>query len=388
MNTAKQVNVMIGLMFIMMIGGLLYFLWDDDRAEQATQVQGREMAERGGNLYSLNCRSCHGLQGTGIQERAGLPGLPLNLDANRPPELTGGALEARQKRFYDTIVCGRVGTVMPPWHVDQGGALNSFQIEQLVALITGDFSLEGWEHAVEQANHSDEFIPAKHLAEPVGIDDTEIQLDFAQGINPSTDTNPVFIRVGGHTLEDPYELFKVIEVDEETDIVTVERGTSATGTEAMEHEGGVEVFAGPIAPGTTITGDPEAQGFPPCGQRPAAPQNTGATGGGEAVALADGAKIDMGDNFFDAGGAQNPGFTIAAGTAASVTLTNTGTAIHNMRIAGGDGEYNTDDDIVSDPEQIRAGEQGTIAVNIPAAGSYDYQCDFHAADMKGTITVQ
>ena len=33
MNTSKQVNVMIGLMFIFLVGTLLYFVWDDVRAE-------------------------------------------------------------------------------------------------------------------------------------------------------------------------------------------------------------------------------------------------------------------------------------------------------------------------------------------------------------------
>ncbi len=386
MNTAKQVNVMIGLLFVALIGGLLYFLWDDTRAEEATDRQMLEDAERGGKLYSLNCRSCHGLKGLGAAERAGLPGLPLNLDANRSPELSGGALEAKQKRFHETITCGRIGTVMPPWLTDNGGALNFYQIEQLVTLITSDFSLEGWEYAIEQANHGDEFLPAKHLAAAVSATDTTIRLDSIEGIKASTEESPVLIRLGGESLDDEYEILRVVAISEFAHTLQVERGPSATGTKAIEHPEGTEVFQGPIAPGTTITGDPKALGDPPCGQRPAAPASTAAPG--EAIALADGSAISMGDSFFELDGAQNPALALTAGATVTVKLTNGGKAIHNLRVAGPDGQYNTDDDIVSDPNTIPAGGEAEIVVSIATAGTYNYQCDFHAADMKGTITVQ
>jgi plastocyanin len=58
-----------------------------------------------------------------------------------------------------------------------------------------------------------------------------------------------------------------------------------------------------------------------------------------------------------------------------------------MRIAGPDGEYDTDDDAVSDPDRIDGGESGTITFTLEA-GSYAYQCDFHPADMKGTVEAE
>ncbi len=136
MNTSKQVNVMIGLMFVILIGTLLYFIWDNVRADDAEERQIVENAERGGNLFSLNCRACHGVNGLGPLENTNLPGLPLNVeDLNRPDD--PGELVNRQIIIRDTIRCGRVGTLMPQWAEDQGGPLNDFQIEQLVALITG-----------------------------------------------------------------------------------------------------------------------------------------------------------------------------------------------------------------------------------------------------------
>jgi plastocyanin len=58
-----------------------------------------------------------------------------------------------------------------------------------------------------------------------------------------------------------------------------------------------------------------------------------------------------------------------------------------MEIAGADGEFGTDDDAVSVPDVIPGGGSGTLEFNA-AAGSYDYQCQFHPDTMQGQITVQ
>jgi plastocyanin/heme-degrading monooxygenase HmoA len=94
--------------------------------------------------------------------------------------------------------------------------------------------------------------------------------------------------------------------------------------------------------------------------------------------------ISMGDNFFDPNE-----ITVAAGSEVEIDLTNNGAAIHNMRIAGEDGEYNTDDDVVSDPEVISGGQTGTVVWTAPSsAGEIIFHCDFHPTDMIGTITVE
>jgi plastocyanin len=392
MNTAKQVNIMVGLVFVSLVGLTLYFIWDDDRAAQAIIRQEKVNVERGAHLYSLNCRSCHGLKGEGVIERGGLPGAPLNVDSNRPPELSGGALEAQVSRFHDTITCGRVGTVMPPWSIDQGGALNFFQIEQLVMLITSQYSEEGWEFALEEGNHADAFPFHRFLTEPLGADGTTVQLNESVGINPSTPGGDVLLRIGGDTLEEPYEVMRVVDVNVDERTVEVERGADVAGTEAIEHEQDAEVYQGPLAPGTTITGDPDAQGFPPCGQKPATVadegEGEGGDGGGEAVSLNAGATVLMGDNFFELDGVENPTFSLAVGNTAGVTIQNDGGAVHNMRTTGPDGNFDTPDDAVSNPFQVATGETGQIEVSFPAAGTYGYRCDFHPTDMAGEITVQ
>ena len=192
MNTSKQVNVMIGLLFVFLVATLLYWLWDSVRAEDAEERQIVKNAEVGGDLYSLNCRSCHGSNGLGIQANPNLPGFALNVEGlNRLDD--PGLLMERQNIILNTINCGRIGTLMPQWAEDQGGPLNDFQVEQLVTLITGGMpgldppddpnavSERGWEAAVEAADHAD-ILEGKRLARSVGPEDVVLVLTDAQGL--------------------------------------------------------------------------------------------------------------------------------------------------------------------------------------------------------------
>lgn len=141
MNTSKQVNVMIGLLFLLVITFGMYFVWDQNvRAERAEDRQAEENAIRGGKIFALNCRICHGDQGLGSQENPNLPGAALNLESYRTTD--AGQLRTLHQRLFETIRCGRVGTLMPTWGEDQGGTLNNTQMEQLVALITGSWGDE------------------------------------------------------------------------------------------------------------------------------------------------------------------------------------------------------------------------------------------------------
>lgn len=386
MNTAKQVNIMIGLMFVGLFGTFLYFLFDngfnafgidfEGREATATVRQEKTNVERGAVLYALNCRSCHGLTGQGALERAGLPGAPLNVDANRPgPGVSEAKVATLADRFDGTITCGRVGTVMPPWSTEEDGALNDFQIEQLVLLITSEFAEEGWEHAVEEANHADEFSPQKHLEASIGPADTTIELGNTSGL--AVDGT---LRIGGDTIDEAYEVLLIVAVNEDAGTATVERG--ALDSTPLSHEADVEVYIGPLAPPDTILG---LEGTPPCGQKnvqpPASPGPT------VTISVTGDVTFDMADNFFDLDGAVNPTLEIAAGDTVNFTVPNIGVAIHNLRIAGPDGEYNTDDDFVSDPEVILGGAQGTLEFTFGEAATFPYQCDFHPTEMLGEVTV-
>lgn len=399
MNTAKQVNIMIGLLMIGMLGTLLYYMFDNgdsvlglsigDRQTVAMDRQELDNAERGGALFARYCRACHGLTGMGSLERTGLPGAVLNAPANRPPGLATAAITARQLRLTDTIHCGRVGTVMPPWSTAEGGGLNDFQIFQLVTLITSEFSPQAWDTVIADGNTTDAYKPAKFLANDVAVTDTTILVTSTDSL-----TKGDFIRIGADTIDQPYEIMQVVDFDANTHSVTVARGPnvpwtadpgSATiGSDAIAHKSGDQIYVAPPAPGTIMTGDPASVADAPCGQKKAAATPSASV---VPVALTDGATVTLGDNYFQINNEQNPPLTAAPGQAINLTLHSTGSNPHNFRIDGPDGKMSTPDDIVSNPDQINAGQSATVAVNLPA-GTYNYHCDFHPADMKGTITVQ
>jgi plastocyanin/mono/diheme cytochrome c family protein len=438
---------MIGLMFVFLIGTLLYFLWDSVRAEDAEDKQIVENAERGGRLFSLNCRSCHGMNGQGPLENSNLPGLPLNLEANRPIGDPGKLLEL-QNRFRDTIRCGRIGTLMPPWAEDQGGALNPFQIEQLVALITGAMpglpnpddpnavSEKGWEAALEEAEHAD-LLPGKELAEAVNASVTTFVLSDAQELTidgllrideevvrivhsprsgvlsetveadetdlPVEDAGDLFVRgdivqvfdekmnvvsASGDTLEVErgVEGTKAVKHGKEAKVfepgveIEVERG--AFGTEAAEHEEGALVHNGPIEPPLgPLTGE---DGTPPCGQLAPKPAASPAA----PVPVSGEVSMEMQDNTFVFDGTNNPSLSVAAGATVTINLTNAGAAIHNMRTAGADSEFDNADDHVSEPDVVPGGATAVLQFSFDAAGTYQYRCDFHPVDMAGEIVVQ
>jgi mono/diheme cytochrome c family protein len=152
MRTSRQVDVMVLLLLLTVLAIGLYWAWDSARAERAEERQTETAADRGAHLFAQNCRVCHGRTGGGVSEDVIFPGIPLNIEANRPTDPT--ELKALQLRLGDTIRCGRAGTIMPAWHLDYGGSLNDEQIRQLVMLITTDAG-NAWEKELEYSNELD-----------------------------------------------------------------------------------------------------------------------------------------------------------------------------------------------------------------------------------------
>jgi plastocyanin/heme-degrading monooxygenase HmoA len=120
-------------------------------------------------------------------------------------------------------------------------------------------------------------------------------------------------------------------------------------------------------------------------EQPSASASATPSGGATAPA---GLAIVMTDNKFDV-----TTLTAKANEATTVNLSNDGSAIHNVHIAGSDANYTGDfctangPDPCSNPTRLGGGATGTITFTLPA-GTYAYRCDFHPTEMKGTLTVQ
>ena len=140
MNTSKQINVMIGLLFLLIVvlGG--YLVNESNRQDEAREEQAERIAERGARIFVQNCRSCHGLDGEGFIAPALNTPAFLILGENNEfgvPATAAGEADAIRTFLRNTINCGRTGTAMPPWSLTFGGPLSDQRINQLVVMITG-----------------------------------------------------------------------------------------------------------------------------------------------------------------------------------------------------------------------------------------------------------
>ncbi len=123
---------------------------------------------------------------------------------------------------------------------------------------------------------------------------------------------------------------------------------------------GVAMFAAACGGGTSDTAPPSERQTP----------------SGQVIA------VSMGDNFFLAND-----LTISAGQPVTISLKNDGRFVHNLRIAGADGQYDTSDDLASEPDVIKSGDEGSLTVSLER-GLYVFRCDFHPIEMVGQIAAQ
>ncbi len=77
--------------------------------------------------------------------------------------------------------------------------------------------------------------------------------------------------------------------------------------------------------------------------------------------------------------------TIRAGRDYILELRNRDGEAHNLRIAGVDNEYETEDDLVSD--NVDPGKTGSLEFRIGQPGVYDFRSDSQPIMMVGTLTV-
>lgn len=163
MNTSKQINAMIGLLLLLLVGIGFYTIWDPFRAEAENDRTREEIAMRAARTYGLNCRQCHGNNGEG---RVG-PALNPEFRAKNPDLIQFAdptKLKETQPLVTNTLVCGRIGKLMPPWSQAQGGSLTDEQIRQLMILIT-DPPKDAWAKLEELTAEENKTIPLPDVAE-------------------------------------------------------------------------------------------------------------------------------------------------------------------------------------------------------------------------------
>src|SRR3990170_1677314 len=249
MNTGKQINGMVVVLFLTLIAVGAYAIWDPFRSESAEDEQLELAAERGATTFALNCRLCHGDRGEGSPSSGRLPAA-LALDTDRLQGIKDGAFDQVAyndvfKLVSNTIMCGRVGTSMPVWGATQGGILNEEQIRQLAVLITyGE-----WEFAQEHADEIDAetagHATVRMSEGSLALDETALTVS-----NAAAFTAGPYIRIQDERLR---ILPKSLEV---------ERGVD--GTEAAAHDRGdvvlsVDVDTGEeVATGHSLAEDAEA----------------------------------------------------------------------------------------------------------------------------------
>ena len=190
MNTQKQITAMVTLMFLGILSLGAYVWFESGTRAEAKDQQAIESSVRGAHLFANNCRTCHGNAGVGSVGNPALIGVPLNKPDNTRAFRDGdaNALAVIQARIRDTITCGRNGTAMPPWSIDQGGSLAASKIENLAKLITTNAG-NAWaiaeELAIEQdiaslANLRRALADAQAEGDQTAIDVAQKRVDDAQ----------------------------------------------------------------------------------------------------------------------------------------------------------------------------------------------------------------
>jgi plastocyanin len=81
-------------------------------------------------------------------------------------------------------------------------------------------------------------------------------------------------------------------------------------------------------------------------------------------------------------------WVVSIGENLTITVTNNDEVAHNLRIAGVDGAFGTEDDAITAPDSIAAGAAGEVTFAPLVPGDYTFRCDFHPDLMGGRIEVQ
>jgi plastocyanin len=267
----------------------------------------------------------------------------------------------------NTIACGRVGSAMPAWGVENGGPLSDEQIRQLTLLI-----MQGRWDLVEHEIDLEDAI-ASELEEPIAADATEM---FVSDVTRFTVGEA--LRVGGERMRVtsaptiPTNRFGELP-DDKSGFIGIERGV--LGTTPLEHPADTELFRFAETPEPSINQRS-------CGQtaRPAA--EAGPPG---LIEDFEGQTVEVAafNIAFD-----TDTITIDADGQVRIRFDNQDEGVpHNIAV------YNSS----TDTTPVSAGSVGLVfegpeiddtVFDIPAAGEYFFRCDIHPVQMTGTFIVQ
>jgi mono/diheme cytochrome c family protein/plastocyanin len=383
MNTSKQINIMVLLVFAAVIATAAYTLWDPSRASEAKDTQLERTVDRGAYLFSQNCRYCHGDKGEGGPASNRLPQAfqldRFDLQGRKKPgdPVDETAKAAAYKLIVNTLTCGRVGKYMPAWSIAQGGTMTDEQIAQLATFITEgtawgtaqDYAIYG-EHAFHINGDISDGIK---LVDDVSETDTVLHLSNVVPLGKGQR-----LQAFDNDDLDKAEIMVVTEApDTQANTVVVERHFGTT--KAVSHAAGTAILKVPSPPEPpTITGSTG----PVCGQYPPPPAPTAAAGETPTAAAASTElKLVAKNLLFD-----TSTLTGVAGKELTITLDNQDAAIpHNVHFfKGADATAPSigNTDINSGPLTE------TLKIGPLDPGTYYYQCDVHPTTMFGTLTVQ
>ena len=262
----------------------------------------------------------------------------------------------------NTLACGRVGSAMPAWGIENGGPLSDEQIRQLTLLIMqGRWDLVEHEIDIEDAI-------ASELEAPIAADATEMVVsDVSRFMEDEA------LRIGGERVrvvsvpELPTNRFGELP-DDRSGVIGIERGV--LGTAPLEHSADTELyrFAEVAEPSINERA---------CGQsRVAAPTGPCPVSDGVVQLTAINIAFNCTEIVVDAGSTVTISFENQEGTPHNIAVYEDDTA--ETPIADGSvGE------IFSGP-----GMTQEISFDAPPAGDYFFRCDVHPTQMVGEFIVQ
>lgn len=119
MDKTKLVSLI--ALFVLVIALPVYGFMEKGRMQLAKAALDDQYMMEGIEIYLQNCAGCHGNAGEGVGM---IPG--LNREA---------LIEARSDLLFKSIARATHGKAMASWHIDEGGILSDYQLNEVVTMI-------------------------------------------------------------------------------------------------------------------------------------------------------------------------------------------------------------------------------------------------------------